>query len=61
MTVRELIAALQSCDPDALVFTEGCDCYDDATEIRSYPGPIPEYICGHLVDINDQKPYVIVS
>lgn len=37
LTVRELIEALQKCDPDAEVLTEGCDCEGEAKSVTTYP------------------------
>lgn len=38
MTVRELIALLATCPPDAVVLTEGCDCTGLGDGIDD-PGP----------------------
>lgn len=40
MRVRELIAALQSMDPDMEVMTEGCDCWGDIEELRVVDGVV---------------------
>lgn len=40
LTVRELIEYLKQCDPDAIVQTEGCDCWGEAGYIEIYEGYI---------------------
>lgn len=38
MKVRDLLAALRECPPDAEVLTEGCDCHGDVASLELY-GP----------------------
>lgn len=38
MKVRDLIAALQSQDPDSEVHVEGCDCVEAAAQVHSQNG-----------------------
>lgn len=44
MTVQELIEALKSYDPDAVVYMEGCDCSGEADGVMSTdPGEVTIY------------------
>lgn len=38
MTVKELIAELQKQDPEALVYSEGCDCTGDVQAVEADEG-----------------------
>jgi hypothetical protein len=40
MTVTQLIVALQQMPSDALVITEGCDCYGDAGSVELVNGKV---------------------